>query len=654
MLRGARLNVTGGSSGILLRLRFAVILAMWLPAAAVPLLVSWTAPVASAHDSSGYSHDSTNGATHTGWMANIPDELRLSELSIPGTHDTGAYEFGGDIALAQSMNVSNQLNAGIRAMDIRLKIDDGELMVYHGIAPQGLDFDADVLDTVTSFLAAHPSETVLMRIKDEDAPPATDGFDELVIQTLNSYSSYVYQGSSDNPTLGEVRGKIVVLQNFSSSFDIGIPWSSLSIQDEFDLDTNWDLAWKWGQVKDHFATANNNVNYLTIHVNFTSAANGGFPYFFASGHSSPQTGAPRLLTGYTRGVIDTCADYPDKCIDEFPSVNCFAGTCSVAFEGINILAMDYLNAGNVRRAGIVMSDFPGHGLVEAIINLNPWNWPPVADAGGAYTGDEGSAISFSAAGSSDQDGDALSYRWDFDNDAVWDTASSSNSTASHTWPDDYTGPVVVEVSDGYHASTATALVTVLNVPPTIQSVTNSGPVIHGSATTVTVLASDPAGAFDPLSYAFDCDDDGVFEVGPQPEAGAMCSFGIREGAFEVNVRVDDGDGGEAFGTTTVVVPTFMCANGKTGSLRYSDTDMCSSREMLIILADSGSVNLCVSLNTGRLRHNRNGTCTQTEWAIRLPDNGPLAICVSHYTSVIRAARGQLACGDFEFRREIGN
>jgi 1-phosphatidylinositol phosphodiesterase len=654
MLKGARPNVTGGSNGILLRLRFAVILAMGLAAAAVPLLGSWTAPVASAHNSSGYSHDSTNGATHTDWMANIPDELRVSELSIPGTHDSGSYEFGGDIVLTQSMNISNQLNGGIRAMDIRLKIDDGELMVYHGIAPQGLAFDGDVLATVTSFLAAHPSETVLMRIKDEDAPPATDGFDDLVIQALNSYSSYVYQGSSDNPTLGEIRGKIVVLQNFSSSLDIGIPWSSLSIQDEFDLDTNWDLAWKWDQVKDHFGTANNNANYLTIHVNFTSAANGGFPYFFASGHSSPQTGAPRLLTGYTRGVIDTCDDDPDICIDEFPSVNCFAGTCSVAFEGINILAMNYLNAGNVRRAGIVMSDFPGHGLIESIINLNPWNWPPVADAGGPYVGDEGSAITFSAAGSSDLDSDPLSYRWDFDDDGTWDTSSSNSPTASHTWPDDYTGSVVVEVSDGYHASTATAQVTVLNVPPTIESVSNSGPVTTGSVASISVVASDPAGPYDPLSYQFDCDDDGVYEVGPQPETGTLCDFGIREGSFQVNVRVDDGDGGQAFGATTVVVPTYLCSNRYTAALRYSDTDICTSSEMLITLADSGSVNLCVSLYTGGLRHNRNGTCTPTEWAIRLPDNGPLAVCVSRYTRAIRAAQGQLPCSDFEFRREIGN
>jgi hypothetical protein len=125
---------------------------------------------------------------------------------------------------------------------------------------------------------------------------------------------------------------------------------------------------------------------FTVHVNLTSAAYGGFPYFFASGHSSHETGAPRLLTGYTRGVIDTCSDWPDTCIDEYPSVSCFLGTCSVAFEGINIMAMDYLNAGNVRRAGIVMSDFPGHGLIEAIISFDDQCAAGSASTGSSTTG----------------------------------------------------------------------------------------------------------------------------------------------------------------------------------------------------------------------------------------------------------------------------
>jgi 1-phosphatidylinositol phosphodiesterase len=427
-------------------------------AAAVPLLGNWTVPVASAHSSPGYSHDSSTGATHTDWLAALPSGLRVNELSLPGTHDTGAYVSGGDSVFTQSMDLGTQLNAGVRVLDIRLKISGGELKVYHGAFGQGLEFDGDVLATVTSFLAAHPGETVLMRIKDEGAPE--DGFDTQVIDALNKHASYVYHGSSDNPTLGEIRGKIVVLQNFDSPADLGIPWSSLDIQDAYKMTTNWDLAKKWGEVKDHFAYADVDGDLINIHVNFTSAASGGFPYFFASGHSNPATGAPRLWTGWTTGDCSLSS----ACIDEYPREGGL-----VLFEGINILAMDYLNAGHVRHTGIVMSDFPGDGLIEAIIDLNPWHSPPVADAGGPYTGDEGSPITFTAVGSSDPDGDALSYRWDFDTDGNWDTSWSNSPTVTHSWPDDHTGIVTAEVSDGTHSSTAFAPVTVQNVAPIMLS-----------------------------------------------------------------------------------------------------------------------------------------------------------------------------------------
>jgi len=38
---------------------------------------------------------------------------------------------------------------------------------------------------------------------------------------------------------------------------------------------------------------------------------------------------------------------------------------------------------------------------------------PVADAGGAYSGTEGVAISFDGSGSSDPDGTIVSWLWDF-------------------------------------------------------------------------------------------------------------------------------------------------------------------------------------------------------------------------------------------------
>jgi len=381
-------------------------------------------------DCAAYSHDANATTTYKDWMGALPDGLYLSQMSIPGTHDTGTFlGIGGDIAQAQSMNIQQQLDAGIRMFDIRLgnsnicQLDSSGLWIFHGTVCQGTRFET-VLGAVTSFLTAHPKEAVLMSIRNEDVNDVSDLTAEVANELQNGgAASFLYTGADLNPTLGALRGKIFIFDRFSGGEwtyyslatvrswcdgndgtahcdpdvgpDRGITNTGGWTQDHYDLSNDWSLADKWRDavtpedilngstddpgVLDQLEQADHSLSKdpYTLYVNFLSGSTGGFPYFYASGKSSSGTGDPQLLTGWTRGIIDTCGSpgRHNQCIPEYPNVNCFLGTCSVEFLGINYLTENLLydseqNNTPVNRTGITMMDFPGADLIGAIIRAN--------------------------------------------------------------------------------------------------------------------------------------------------------------------------------------------------------------------------------------------------------------------------------------------
>lgn len=88
------------------------------------------------------------------------------------------------------------------------------------------------------------------------------------------------------------------------------------------------------------------------------------------------------------------------------------------------------------------------------------NNAPVADAGGPYSIHWGKPLTLNASGSSDPDGHALSYGWDFG-----DGSTGTGVTPTHTYasPGSYT--VTLTVADYYDSSTTTGIVTVTNTAP---------------------------------------------------------------------------------------------------------------------------------------------------------------------------------------------
>ena len=80
----------------------------------------------------------------------------------------------------------------------------------------------------------------------------------------------------------------------------------------------------------------------------------------------------------------------------------------------------------------------------------PVNTPPVADAGGPYTGTAGTSVTFNGSGSMDADGNIVSYAWDFG-----DSMTGSGVSQSHTYAAAETYTVTLTVTDNDGASSMT-------------------------------------------------------------------------------------------------------------------------------------------------------------------------------------------------------
>lgn len=297
-------------------------------------------------------------SSHRSWMRDIPDEARVISLSIPGSHNS--CSIGGILGFTktQDLDLPDQLDAGIRFLDIRLSHYQDNLFVHHDVVHMGKCY-ADVLDACSEFLENNPSETILMSIKDEGrrdsalgrfAPSRVFGKsrgdpmnwvvrsssfeDAFYARTWERVAdpSLFYNLPSPLPgdrstntnltartTLAQVRGKIILLRRFEAANNVGFDLTYWPENMRFRSTTNPAYA-----VEDHWwdPGEENKHNFMMTHmeeakrraprdlyITFSSAVN-----LNARGYS--KTLNPRLndyLAGSSRGRVGIVAmDYFEK------------------------------------------------------------------------------------------------------------------------------------------------------------------------------------------------------------------------------------------------------------------------------------------------------------------------------------------------------
>ena len=240
--------------------------------------------------------------------------------------------------------------------------------------------------------------------------------------------------------------------------------------------------------------------------------------------------------------------------------NCSVGDFAAALVAVESLDSD--NEGNSNLAEILADAQPAwcdpansatcsssNGTPpNTVLDPAPQNQVPVADAGGPYSGEAGTEqIQFDGSGSFDDDGDALTYAWDFG-----DGNTGTDVMPTHTYATAGTFTVELVVNDGTDdssPSTAQATITepVINIAPIADP---GGPYTGQPGQAVDFdgsASSDPND--DPLTFSWDFGD-GALGSGVNPS-----HVYAADGTYTVTLVVNDGELDSPVASTTAEIAT---------------------------------------------------------------------------------------------------
>ena len=261
-------------------------------------------------------------ATGNNWITPLSDNLYVSQLSIPGTHDAATGN-GMSISSAetQDLTLQEQWDMGIRVFDLRpgykkvrksLFKYENQLYIYHGIFESKVSW-ADAMSTLATNLDKNPGEFAIVVMRFENDSPLYNNrstWNSLMSTYLNStMPSSKKVNFSPYLTVGDLRGKILILSrdSYADSPITGAfvsNWShssegstsgvisgnggtaSLNIQDYYDVD---DTSAKLASIYSFMQLASSNTDPAVWTINHTSGYTGTSAYRKNAANNNPSS-----------------------------------------------------------------------------------------------------------------------------------------------------------------------------------------------------------------------------------------------------------------------------------------------------------------------------------------------------------------------------
>ncbi|KKF96018.1 hypothetical protein CFO_g1666 [Ceratocystis platani] len=202
------------------------------------------------------------------------------------------------------------------------------------------------MNTIFTFLDHHPLETVVLRIQKHYPLESSEAFLRILERCLspgsdsgdravNRLFSKGDAGITDIPTLGEVRGKVFILQDFKTRVPgrYGLPWSSskVSVYNFKVTIKTLLLGLKWHFVKSFIKSI---PDHKKLSITHTTASVGVRPIEIAAGSDSSK-GMNARLGAFLKKKNESKKPFSSS-----------------------------------DRVGIIAMDYPGKKIVEQILELN--------------------------------------------------------------------------------------------------------------------------------------------------------------------------------------------------------------------------------------------------------------------------------------------
>ncbi len=383
--------------------------------------------------------------------------------------------------------------------------------------------------------------------------------------TLSSVPEQSYTGTNPAPTNFDV---VIHLNGVSSAYLADMPASGQAALVSYVQNGGGFIHFEWNayEIQSGRMQGMTDLTLLQRTNGFTDTAT---VTTVASQAGHPvMAGVPSSWTAAMAGNIGLARTYTS-----YPST-------VLATEGTNdaVVVREYQagrivgfhHAGNYQHTSWAM--LQNANVQQMYLNAVSWvagtsvNGPPTANAGGPYSGNQGTAIGLDGSGSTDPQSNIVSYEWDCTNNGSYDHVSTSATGSACTYGNVGSYTLGLRVTDsGGLTDTATASVTVTNTAPTAAGSNYS--VNQGIA-----LGLDGSASFDPdgvlVLYEWDCTNNGSYDASSSSPTGSTCTY-PSVGVYTLGLRVTDDDAAtdtETFSVTvTNTAPTAAAGGSYTGN-----------------------------------------------------------------------------------------